>query len=53
LRHHHIGGVNDAVEEFEGIDLTYEGIATISDHTCCKCKFFEGIDLTYEGIATS
>ena len=37
----------------EGIDLTYEGIAThnlMQLNVCIICN--EGIDLTYEGIAT-
>ena len=37
----------------EGIDLTYEGIATLFGlYKIFEFEFAEGIDLTYEGIAT-
>ena len=36
----------------EGIDLTYEGIATLKNPVAISRRKFEGIDLTYEGIAT-
>ena len=37
----------------EGIDLTYEGIATLKNPVAISRRKFEGIDLTYEGIATA
>ena len=37
----------------EGIDLTYEGIATNILLRSLAGISFEGIDLTYEGIATA
>ena len=36
----------------EGIDLTYEGIATAVSFVISVQIVLEGIDLTYEGIAT-